>query len=84
MPSSESPTYILSHQAYIKIVLHAAKNQHKAVNGVLLGLESGGDVDILDTIPLLHHWPLLLASLDIGLDIVRNSTARTSTVTEFL
>ncbi|KAH7103395.1 hypothetical protein BKA62DRAFT_636441 [Auriculariales sp. MPI-PUGE-AT-0066] len=66
-----STQYVLSHQAYIKVVFHAAQHPHKPVNGVLLGaLRSGSSVvDITDTIPLLHLWTSLSPSMEIGLDL---------------
>eukprot|EP01051_Picozoa_sp_SAG22_P010183 SAG22_NODE_901_length_6600_cov_1.945854_6_plen_35_part_00 len=30
-------TYVLSHKAYCKIILHTVKYPHAAVNGVLIG-----------------------------------------------
>lgn len=48
--------------AYAKIILHAAKYPHCAVNGVLLAdagkTKEGGrnqSLDIVDAIPLFHH-----------------------------
>ena len=35
-------TYVLSHDAYCKIILHALKYPHAAVNGVLIGSGCGG------------------------------------------
>ncbi|EJD41858.1 UPF0172-domain-containing protein, partial [Auricularia subglabra TFB-10046 SS5] len=62
-------SYTLSHQAYLKVVFHAAQHPHKPVNGVLLGQGSGGRVEIVDTVPLLHHWTSLSPSMEIGLDL---------------
>ncbi|KZV84929.1 UPF0172-domain-containing protein [Exidia glandulosa HHB12029] len=62
-------SYVISHQAYIKIVFHAAQHPHKPVNGVLLGRSTGSSVDVVDTIPLLHHWTSLSPSMEIGLDL---------------
>jgi Uncharacterised protein family (UPF0172) len=63
-------TYTLNNTAYIKLVLHAAKHPHAPVNGVLLGVKSGNDVSIVDTVPLLHHWTSLSPMMEIGLDLV--------------
>ncbi|CAG9794054.1 unnamed protein product [Diatraea saccharalis] len=48
--------------AYAKIILHAAKYPHCAVNGILLAdgtkIKEGAknqDLDIVDSIPLFHH-----------------------------
>jgi hypothetical protein len=69
MPAS----YTISAQAYYKIFFHAAKHPHRAVNGVLVGKQtsSGGEVEISDAIPLLHHWTSLSPMMEIGLDLVR-------------
>lgn len=69
-----SPSFVVSHQAYIKIVFHAAQHPHKPVNGVLLGKSSGSRVDVVDTVPLLHHWTSLSPSMEIGLDLARTCT----------
>ncbi|KAF9518539.1 hypothetical protein BS47DRAFT_1325296 [Hydnum rufescens UP504] len=65
-------TYTLNNTAYIKLVLHAAKHPHAPVNGVLLGVKSGNDVSIVDTVPLLHHWTSLSPMMEIGLDLARS------------
>ncbi|KAL4073081.1 hypothetical protein V8B97DRAFT_1869328 [Scleroderma yunnanense] len=65
-------SYSLSHIAYVKIFLHAAKHPHRPVNGVLVGkLASTGVVEIQDVIPLLHHWTSLSPMMEIGLDLAR-------------
>jgi len=70
------PTYVLSHKAYLSLLLHAAKHPHKPVNGVLLGKSSEADtVDVVATVPLLHAWTSLSPMMEIGLDLV--STIRT-------
>ena len=63
-------SYSVLHQAYVKIALHAAKYPHKHVNGVLLGESKGAVVNIVDAIPLLHHWTSLSPCMEIGLDLV--------------
>ena len=64
-------SYTVSERAYVKILLHAAKYPHKPVNGVLVGKDAGsGAVQIVDSIPLLHHWTGLSPSMEIGLDLV--------------
>lgn len=64
--------------AYAKIILHAAKYPHCAVNGVLLAdaskTRSGAknqDLDIVDTIPLFHHSHNLSPMAEIALTQVR-------------
>lgn len=52
--------YKISTRAYTKMVLHAAKYPHCAVNGVLLSnVKSSGasasSVEIVDAIPLFHQ-----------------------------
>ena len=69
-------SYTVSHLAYLKVALHAAKYPHKQVNGVLLGSAvSTGEVDIVDAVPLLHLWTSLSPSMEIGLDLVSSTMA---------
>ncbi|TDL23412.1 UPF0172-domain-containing protein [Rickenella mellea] len=66
-------SYTIYHQAYVKLALHAAKYPHSRVNGVLLGKSTMSDaVDVIDAVPLLHHWTSLSPSMEIGLDLARN------------
>ncbi|EIM84940.1 UPF0172-domain-containing protein [Stereum hirsutum FP-91666 SS1] len=70
---SSGPSYAVSDLAYTKIILHALKHPHQPVNGVLLGSpSSSGVVEIVDTIPLLHHWTSLSPMMEIGLDLARS------------
>ena len=66
-------SYTVSHLAYIKVTLHAAKYPHKQVNGVLLGNTTGSagqaQVEVTNAIPLLHHWTSLSPMMEIGLDM---------------
>lgn len=60
----------LSPKAYAKILLHACRYPHKAINGVLIGeeLKSGNDfLRIVDAIPLFHQCLGLAAMLEIAL-----------------
>ncbi|KAH8825329.1 hypothetical protein DL96DRAFT_1612808 [Flagelloscypha sp. PMI_526] len=59
-----SPSYTLASPAYLKIILHCAKHPHRTVNGHRLG-----QVDILDSVPLLHNWTSLSPMMEIGLDL---------------
>jgi hypothetical protein len=46
------------------------------VNGIVLGsppsARSSGPIEIVDSIPLLHHWTSLSPSMEIGLELVRS------------
>ncbi|KAF8582397.1 UPF0172-domain-containing protein [Ramaria rubella] len=68
-------TYTISHQAYVKTILHAAKHPHKPVNGVFLGklvVNSGSStIFVSDAVPLLHLWTSLSPMMEIGLDLAR-------------
>lgn len=64
----------LETSAYAKIMLHAAKYPHCAVNGVLLAdnasIRSGAknqELDILDAVPLFHHSHYLSPMAEIAL-----------------
>lgn len=67
-----SPKFTISHKAYTKLIIHAAKYPHAPVNGVLIGTASSGGSPILvaDAIPLLHQWTNLSPMMEIGLDLV--------------
>ena len=67
-----SPAYTIGPDAYYKIFFHAAKHPHKSVNGVLLGIKEhpSSTVEIIDAVPLLHHWTSLSPMMEIGLDLV--------------
>ncbi|KZT23474.1 UPF0172-domain-containing protein [Neolentinus lepideus HHB14362 ss-1] len=68
--------YTVSHQAYLKMILHSAKHPHKLVNGVLLGKkDETGRVSIDDAVPLLHNWTSLSPMMEIGLDLAGNYAA---------
>ena len=59
----------LSPQAYSKIILHACKYPHKAINGVLLGEDSKSTecTRVVDAIPLFHQCLGLAPMLEIAL-----------------
>ncbi len=61
----------LSAQAYIKIVLHAAKYPHCSVNGVLLTEDSKKretkSVHIVDAVPFFHQALSLAPMLEVAL-----------------
>ena len=55
----------------IKILLHAAKHPHLAVNGVLLGTATDSAVSITDAVPLFHNSTQLAMPTEIALTQVR-------------
>ncbi|KAG8833310.1 hypothetical protein FRC17_010955 [Serendipita sp. 399] len=70
------PKLVLSHRAYLSMLLHAAKYPHQTVNGVLLGSSTpGGEIIAERTIPLLHHWTSLSPMIEIGLDLASTYAA---------
>ena len=71
-----SPCFQLADLAYTKLILHALKYPHQTVNGVLLGTLSqsvGQTVDIVDAIPLQHHWTNLSPMMEVGLGLVHST-----------
>jgi Uncharacterised protein family (UPF0172). len=68
-----------SARAYCKMMLHAAKYPHCAINGVLLAEEQkckeekkGRGLFICDAIPLFHHCLHVTPMAEIALTQVRN------------
>ena len=63
----------LSARAYTKMLLHASKYPHKAINGVLLGDESihGGEIYAVEAVPLFHICLGLAPMLELALAQVR-------------
>ena len=59
----------ISPRAYSKILLHACKYPHKAINGVLLGDNSRNNesIRVVDAIPLFHQCLGLAPMLEIAL-----------------
>ncbi|KAF9043834.1 UPF0172-domain-containing protein [Hymenopellis radicata] len=68
-------TYTISDTAYFKIFFHAAKHPHAAVNGVLVGKQAADGVEVVDVVPLLHHWTSLSPMMEIGLDLAGRHAA---------
>ncbi|KAK0519053.1 hypothetical protein OC834_007513, partial [Tilletia horrida] len=74
MPTASSASISVSAQAYAKIVLHSAKYPASTVRGLLIGRAGAAaaaaaaqvDVDVLDIIPLVHHWTDLAPATEIG------------------
>ena len=65
----------LSKLAYSKIILHAFKYPHNAINGVLLANEGSNSqsVKYVDAIPLFHHNLGLAPMLEVALMQVVNN-----------
>lgn len=59
----------LTPRAYSKVILHACKYPHKAVNGVLIGEEvkNNEQIRVVDAIPLFHQCLGLAPMLEIAL-----------------
>ncbi|KAF8603319.1 UPF0172-domain-containing protein [Ceratobasidium sp. AG-I] len=75
-----SPKFTISHKAYTKLIIHAAKYPHAPVNGVLIGAASpsaGGSIVVADAIPLLHQWTNLSPMMEIGLDLAHSHAEST-------
>lgn len=64
-------TYALSEEAYLTVLLHAAKYPSCTVCGVLLGQSVGGAVTVTKAIPLFHLSMLLAPAVDTALSQVR-------------
>ncbi|KAI0300677.1 hypothetical protein B0F90DRAFT_1629384 [Multifurca ochricompacta] len=69
-----SPSFQLANLTYTKLILHALKYPHRAVNGVLLGSvsPSGSTVNVVDAVPLQHHWTSLSPMMEVGLGMATN------------
>eukprot|EP01125_Pyxidicula_operculata_P021192 TRINITY_DN8071_c0_g1_i1.p1 TRINITY_DN8071_c0_g1~~TRINITY_DN8071_c0_g1_i1.p1 ORF type:complete len:189 (+),score=19.17 TRINITY_DN8071_c0_g1_i1:47-613(+) len=50
--------YVLSYNAYVKLILHSIKFPSSHVIGVLIGKQEGSKIFISDSIPLFHNYPL--------------------------
>ena len=61
--------FTVSVKAYSKILLHACKYPHKAVNGILISgsVGSPNEVVIVDAIPLFHQCLGLAPMLEVAL-----------------
>lgn len=60
----------ISARAYTKMILHAVKYPHLAVNGVLLAKEStkgGRNLQIVDAIPLFHQCIYVTPMTEVAL-----------------
>nr|CAG4643463.1 EOG090X0C9C [Ilyocryptus agilis] len=68
-------TFELSKLAYAKIILHAFKYPHSAINGILLSNEGSGNshsVKYVDAIPLFHHNLGLAPMMEVALMQIDN------------
>ncbi len=67
----------LSKLAYAKIILHAFKYPHTAINGVLLANEGSSNqcVKYVDAVPLFHHNLGLAPMLEVALMQVVNHSS---------
>lgn len=61
--------YKFSERSYAKMIFHAAKYPHLAVNGVLLSSKTEGE--IVDAIPLFHQCLYVTPMVEIALMQVR-------------
>ena len=69
----------LSSQAYLRPLLHAARWPHATVLGLLVASADGSDVtEIVDALPLLHHWTALSPMAEAGLELARAHVAAQS------
>lgn len=59
--------YQISSCAYVKMLLHAAKYPHNAVNGVLLAEKVDKTWNVVDAIPLFHISLFLSPMAEIAL-----------------
>ncbi|KAL1382291.1 hypothetical protein pipiens_013245 [Culex pipiens pipiens] len=64
-----------SARAYCKIMLHAAKYPHLAVNGLLLGAK-GSDQKVVDVVPLFHQCLHVTPMAEIALIQVEAKAAQ--------
>lgn len=61
--------YKFSERAYAKMIFHAAKYPHLAVNGILLATKT--DPQIIDAIPLFHQCLYVTPMIEVALMQVR-------------
>jgi hypothetical protein len=73
-----APNFCLDDLAYTKLIVHALKYPHKTVTGLLLGRRPSPDspIEIVDAVPLQHHWTNLSPMMEVGLGMVRSSSSR--------
>ena len=69
------PNFHLADLTYAKIIFHALKYPHQAVNGVLFGPTPtpGAPISIVDAVPLQHYWTNLSPMMELGLGMVRST-----------
>ena len=73
MLSTAGKMVTFSVKAYSKILLHACKYPHKAVNGVLISdsVPNGTETIVVDAIPLFHQCLGLAPMFEVALAQVR-------------
>ncbi|XP_043641523.1 ER membrane protein complex subunit 8/9 homolog [Drosophila teissieri] len=64
--------YKISERAYAKLIFHAAKYPHQAVNGLLLAEKTskGSQVEIVDAIPLFHQCLYVTPMAEVALMLI--------------
>lgn len=58
-------SYKINERAYAKMIFHAAKYPHLAVNGILLANKT--DNEIVDAVPLFHQCLYVTPMVEIAL-----------------
>ena len=61
-----------SFKAYAKIILHAVKYPHCAINGLLLGKLNNGELQIVDSVPMFHICLNVSPMAELALTTVNN------------
>jgi hypothetical protein len=67
--------YVLTEEAYLTVLLHAAKYPSCTVCGVLLGQSTAGGVTVNTAVPLFHLSMLLAPCVETALSQVRASAS---------
>ena len=69
----------LSAEATLRPLLHAARWPHANVLGLLVAAADGSEAtEIVDALPLLHHWTALSPMAEAGLELARCHVAAQS------
>lgn len=66
-------SFVLTEEAYLTVLLHAAKYPSCTVCGVLLGQSAGGQVTVQAALPLFHLSMFFAPCVDTALTQVRLS-----------
>jgi ER membrane protein complex subunit 8/9 len=62
--------YRVFPEAYVKVLLHAAKFPAHSCSGLLIGEESGAVFEIVDAVPLFHHESPLAPLTEVACSLV--------------